>query len=60
MRERLADCEAQLVAVERAPEEHRHQLCRRPGLDQGVERLAQARRVMVAEIAETRVEAAER
>ena len=58
--ERLADREAQLVAVELAPEEHRHQLRRGPRLDQRVERLVEPRGVMVAQEGEPRVQAAER
>src|SRR5438094_276518 len=39
------------MAVELAPEEHGHQLGRRTRLDQRVQRLAQTRRVMVAQLA---------
>src|SRR5262245_30574585 len=60
VRERLADCEAQLVAVELAAEEHRYQLRGAPRLDERVERLVEPCGVVVAEVAEPLVQAAER
>src|SRR6267142_5292161 len=48
VRERFADGEAQLMAVELAPEEHRHQLRRGPRFDERIERLVEPCGVMVA------------
>src|SRR5438552_13976981 len=60
VRERLADRKAQLMRVERAPEEHREQLGGGARVAEGIERLRQARVVMRAERVEPVVEPAER
>jgi len=60
VRERFAEGKAQLMAVELAPEEHGHQLGRATSLHKRIKGLAQTRRVMVAQLAEPRVQTAER
>src|SRR5215471_9132671 len=59
VREGLAHGEAQLVAVQLAPEQHRHQLRGAPRLDERVERLVEPRGVVVAELADALMQAAE-
>src|SRR5262245_64385483 len=57
--ERLAEGEAQLMRVELAPKEHGQQIGHRAGLRDGAEGLAEPLLVMVPEMIEPPMEAAE-
>src|SRR2546429_6668493 len=59
VRERLAEREAELMGVELAAEQDGDELGGAPRLDERVDRLGQPRLVVVAELGQARVEAAE-
>src|SRR5580765_7909113 len=59
VRQGLADGEAELMRIELAPEQHGHQVERRAGLGDRVERLREPLIVVMPEILEPRVQAAE-